>query len=70
MTPAGRGTGRAAEPGGAAPADAWAQRQLQAERMIDGMLGAAARAAARAREELEDVWAEAEQLRRDGSASG
>lgn len=74
MTPAARGPGETAVPGGAARADAWAQRQLQAESIIDRVLSsareAAARTVARAREEVEDIWAEAAQRRHDGSAPG
>ena len=63
-----------ARPEGTAPADAWAQRQQQAEWLIDHFVAsareAAARAAARAREEIEDIWAEAAQHHDNGSASG
>jgi hypothetical protein len=65
---------RTAGPAGTAPADAWAQRQLQAEWLLDHFVGsareAAARVAARAREEAEDMWAEAAQHHHNGSASG
>jgi hypothetical protein len=74
MTAAARGARKTAEPGGGAPPDGWARRQQQAEWMIDRLVisvrEAAARTAARAREAGEDVWAEAEQLRRNGSSSG
>jgi hypothetical protein len=74
MTATARGARQTADPAGSAPADAWAQRQLQAESMIDRVVNAAreavARTAARAREEVEDMWAEAAQRRHDGSASG
>jgi hypothetical protein len=70
MTAAARGARRPGSPGEAPPGDAWARHQLQAEWLIDRLVNAVRSTAARAREEVEDVWAEAEQLRRDGPTSG